>query len=41
MSIRTGPGRPLVAMDVDDGGAIYIVTAFDPEAMKLPNPVSQ
>jgi hypothetical protein len=30
--------RPVVALDVDSRGKIYIATAFDPEAAKLPDP---
>jgi hypothetical protein len=30
--------RPLVAMDVDSAGQIYVAAAFDPEAAGLPDP---
>ena len=30
--------RPLVAIDIDDAGNLYIVSAFDPEAAMLPDP---
>lgn len=34
--VRTN--RPVVAMDIGHQGEIYIASAFDPEAEKLPNP---